>query len=188
MIKDAVARRYAKGLFDVACEMNIVDQVAGDLDRLADLLEKEPDIREVLEYARVPSKVKKEIIANLLQDSTSSVVLGFFELLVDKHREKNFGAICEAYRDLVRKYNNIVVAKVESAYPLETRFAEQLQSALEKNTGKTVELNVSVQPKLLGGLVVQIGDRIYDGSVTKHLEMMRARIMEGTLGKLEGEI
>lgn len=188
MIKDAVARRYAKGLFDVACEMNIVEEVAQDLDWIAALLEQEPDLQEVLEYRRVPTRVKKEIIRNLMQDSITPVVLGFLEILIDKHREQNFSAICESYRDFLRRHKNIVVAAVKSAYPLESQFEARLQEVLQKSTGKNIELHVSVHPELLGGLVVQIGDRIYDGSVTKYLEMMRTRIMERSLGKLEVEI
>jgi F-type H+-transporting ATPase subunit delta len=118
LIKDAVARRYAKGLFDVACEMNIVEEVAQDLDKVAALLEQEPDLQEVLEYRRVPTRVKKEIIRNLMQDSISPVALGFLEILIDKHREQNFSAICESYRDFLRRHKNIVVAAVKTAYPL----------------------------------------------------------------------
>jgi len=188
LIKEAVARRYAKGLFDVACEMNIIEEVSADLDKVAALLEQEPDLQDVLEYRRVPARVKKEIIRNLMQDSISPVVLGFLEILIDKHREQSFSAIRESYRDFLRRHKNIVVAAVKTAYPLESQFEVKLQEVLKEATGKNIELHVKVHPEMIGGLVVQIGDRVYDGSVTKHLEMMRTRIMERSLGKLEGEI
>lgn len=188
MIKEAVARRYAKGLFDVACEMNTVEEVAQELDQIAGFLEQEPDLQEVMEYRRVPTRVKKEIIRNLMQERISPVVIGFLEILIDKHRERNFSAIRESYHDFLRKHKNIVVAEVKTAYSLEPRFEVKLQEVLEKATGKNIELHVSVHPEIIGGLVVQIGDRVYDGSITKHLEIMGARIMERSLGKLEVEM
>ncbi len=185
MIKEAVARRYAKGLFDVACELKAVDEVAQDLEQIAALLAQEPDLQEVLEYRRVPTMAKKEIIRKIMQDRISPVVLGFLEILVDKHREGSFGAIREAYRDLFRKHKNIVVASIKTAYPLGSQVELNLRDVLQKATGKSIELHVSVHPELLGGLVVQIGDRVFDGSVTKNLQMMGARIMERSQGKLE---
>jgi F-type H+-transporting ATPase subunit delta len=191
LIKEAVARRYAKGLFDVACEMNILEEAAQDLDRVAALLEQEPDLKEILEYRRVPTRVKKEIVRGVIGASISSVVFGFMEILIDKHRERSFGAIRESYHDFLRKHKNIVVAVVKTAYPLEYQFEVRLQEVLEKATGKNIELRVDVQPELIGGLVVQIGDRVYDGSIIKQLEMIGSRIMERSsrsLGKLEVEI
>lgn len=188
MIREAVARRYAKGLFDVAYEMNMVEEVAQDLDGIAELLEQEPSLQEVLECRRVPTHVKKEIIRNIFQERISPVVLGFLEILIDKHRERNFGAIRESYHDFLKKYKNIIVAEVKTAFPLEPQFEEKLKEVLKKSTGKNVEIQVSVHPELIGGLVVQIGDRVYDGSVTKQLKMMGARIMKSSLGKLEVEM
>jgi F-type H+-transporting ATPase subunit delta len=189
LIKEAVARRYAKGLFDVACEMNILEEAAQDLDRVAALLEQEPDLKEILEYRRVPTRVKKEIVRGVIGASISSVAFGFMEILIDKHRERSFGAIRESYHDFLRKHKNIVVAAVKTAYPLESQFEVETARGFSKKPQERI-LNFvwSVHPELLGGLVVQIGDRVYDGSVTKHLEMMRTRIMERSLGKLEVEI
>ncbi len=188
MTNQAVARRYANGLFDVAREMNIVEEVAQDLEEVVALLKQEPELRQVLEYQRASTRVKKEIIRNLMEGHISPVVLGFLELLIDKHREQNLDAILEIYQDLVRSLKNIVVAEVKTAYPLNPQFETRLQEVLKKASGKNIELRVSVHPELIGGLVVKIGDRVYDGSVTKRLQMMEARFMDRSLGKLEVEM
>jgi F-type H+-transporting ATPase subunit delta len=188
LIKEAVARRYAKGLFDVACEMNMVEEVANELEQVSDLLRQEPELQEVLEFQRVPTQVKKDIITNILDGRISQVVIGFLEILIDKHRERSFGAIRESYHDFFRKHMDIVVAEVKTAFPLKPEYEKKLQDVLQKATGKKIELEIRVQPELIGGLVVKIGDRVYDGSITKHLEMMEARIIGRSLGKLEVEM
>ncbi len=185
MIHQAVARRYAKGLFDTAWEMNLIEKVAEELDQLVELIEQQPDLRKVLEYGGTPTKIKKEIIRKVFAESLSPVVLAFLELLIDKRRERSLYDIRASYHDLLRKHKNIVVASVKTAYPLEPQFEAKLQEVLKKATGKNIELQVSVHPELIGGLVVQLGDRVFDGSVTKRLEMMKARFMERSLGKLE---
>ena len=188
MIKEAVARRYAKGLFDVACEMNIVDEVANELDQVADLCRQEPGLKEVMEFRRVPTHVKKEIITSIMDGRISQVVIGFLEILIDKHRERSFEDIRKSYHDFYRQHMNIVVAEVRTAFPLASEYATRLQDVLQKATGKRIELEIRVQPELIGGLVVKIGDRVYDGSMTKHLEMMDARIIGSSSGKREVEM
>lgn len=185
MISKAVARRYAKGLFDTAWEMELFEKVAEELDQVVAILEQQPDLRKVLEYGGTPAKIKKEIIRNIFAESLSPVVLAFLELLIDKRRERALYDIRESYHDLLKKHKNIVVASVKTAYPLEPEFEAKLKETLKKATGKNIELQVSVHPELIGGLVVQIGDRVFDGSVTKRLEMMKASFMERSLGKLE---
>lgn len=188
MIKEAVARRYAKGLFDVACEMDLVEEVANELDLVADLCRQQPELKNVMEFQRVPTHVKKEIITGIMEGRFSQVVIGFLELLIDKHRERSFEDIRKSYHDYYRHHMNIVVAEVRTAFPLESEYETRLQDVLQKATGKKIELRVSVQPELIGGLVVKIGDRVYDGSMTKHLEMMEARIMGSSSGKREVEM
>lgn len=188
MIDKAVARRYAKGLFDVAQEMKIIEQVAEELNQVIELLQEQSELREILEYGGTPTKVKKEIITGLFEEKLSSVVVSFMDLLIDKHRERHLDEIVNSYNDLLRKHNNIAVAEVKTAYPLEPEFERKLQDVLAKAIGKNIELQVRVHPELIGGLVVQIGDRVFDGSIAKHLEMMKARFMERSLGKLEVEM
>ncbi len=85
----------------------------------------------------------------------------------------------------MRSERNIVVAEVATALPIDESLQSRLQEVLERRTGKQVELRISVHPELIGGLAVKIGDRIYDGSAVKRLELMGARLAQRSLGKLE---
>ncbi|MDH7576649.1 MAG: F0F1 ATP synthase subunit delta [Bacillota bacterium] len=185
MIQHAIARRYADALFHVAQEHGKLDEVAADLQLLLGFLTQEPDLKELLGHQRISIRRKKEIVRNLWQSRISRLVLGFLELLVDKRRERYLEDIVDVYLNLLRATRNIAVADVKTAYPLDPEMQVKLKRVLETVTRKNIELKISVEPDLIGGLVVKVGDRIFDGSVTKRLELLGARLTERSLGKLE---
>lgn len=185
MIKHTIARRYAEALFHVAQEQGELDEVLADLQLLVGFLRQEPELKELLEHRRISLRRKKEIVRDFWQNKVSRLVVGFLELLIDRRRERHLEAIYEVYLDLLRFARNIVVAEVKTAYPLGPETEAQLQSVLEKVTKKKIELKISVQSELLGGLVVKVGDRIFDGSVARRLELLETNLTESPLGKLE---
>lgn len=177
MIPKAIARRYASAMFYAARENGLLDQVAADFQVVLRFLEQSPELRELLGHQRITMRHKKEIVRNLWQNRVSQLFLGFIELLIDKRRQNYFGEIAEAFQNLLRAERNIVVAEVKTALPLDASLQDRLRQVLELHTGKQVELQISVHPELIGGLSVKIGDRIYDGSATKRLELMGARLV-----------
>lgn len=185
MIEKAVARRYARGLFDVAREQNQVDEVASDLQEVVATLRQEPELQRLLERQRVSTRSKKDLLSKLWQERVCRLVYCFLELLIDKHRERYLEAILEVYLDLVRDLKNITVAEIRTAFPLDPQREAALQQALEVMTGKKIELRLNVDPELIGGIIIKIGDRVYDGSVKKRLQALGARFVERSLGKLE---
>lgn len=185
MIQQALARRYADALFHLAREHGRLDEVAADLRLLAGFLKQEPDLKELLGHQRISIRRKKEIVRELWGNRVSRLVMGFLELLIDKRRERYLEAISEAYFALLRAERNIAVAEVKTAFPLDQELEARLCLALERITGKKIELRVDTRPELIGGLVVKVGDRIFDGTVTKRLELLGARLAQKSLGKLE---
>lgn len=185
MIPKAIARRYGCAMFYAAKENGLLDQVAADFQLVMRFLEQSPELRELLSHQRITTRHKKEIARNLWQNRVSQLFLGFIELIIDNRRENYLGEIPEAYHNLLRSERNIVVAEVATALPIDESLQSRLQEVLERRTGKQVELRISVHPELIGGLAVKIGDRIYDGSAVKRLELMGARLAQRSLGKLE---
>ncbi|HAA89098.1 MAG: ATP synthase subunit delta [Thermoanaerobacterales bacterium 50_218] len=185
MIHKVVARRYAEALFEVASEQQNLDQVLEDLRLVVEFLRVSPELKQLLEHQKLSFGKKKEIIRELWGNKVSDVVLIFLELLVDKRRERYLEAIYEVYQELLRSTRNIVLAEVKTAFPLEEEDKKELIDVLEKLTRKKVELEVSVDPELIGGIVVKIGDRIFDGSIAKRLELLKAHLAERPLEKYE---
>lgn len=185
MIRKVIARRYAEALFGVAREQDQLDRVREDLQLVMDFLRISPDLKQLLEHQKLSFRKKKEILKGLFENKVSDVVLIFLELLVDKRRESYLEAIIEVYTDILRLDRNVVLAKVQTAFPLEKQTEGELVAVLEKAVEKKVELEITVRPELLGGLVVKIGDRIFDGSLTRRLALLQTRLAERPLEKYE---
>ncbi len=185
MIRKVVARRYAEALFEVASEQQKLDQVLEDLKLVIEFLRVSPELKRLLEHQKLSFGKKKEIIRELWGSKVSEVVLIFLELLVDKRRERYLEAIYEVYLELLRANRNIVLAEVKTAFPLEEEEQKELVGVLEKLTKKKVELKASVDPELIGGIQVKIGDRIFDGSIAKRLELLKTHLAESPWEKFE---
>jgi F-type H+-transporting ATPase subunit delta len=185
LIEKAVARRYARGLFEVAQEQDQIEAVARDLQQVVAVIRQVPELRELLEHQRVSTRNKKEIVASLWRENVCQLVYGFLNLVIDKRRERYLEPMLEEYLVLFRELKNIAVAEVKAAFPLDSQHQEALQRTLEKMTGKTIELHISVAPELIGGLIIKVGDRVYDGSVKKQLRKLGEHIVETSTGKLE---
>lgn len=183
MKQSAIARRYARALFQLAKEQGSLDTVASDLQLISRFLE-DPDLKDLLGHQRVSSRRKKEMVRALWEKYVSTTVLAFVELLVDKHRERYLDAIIEVFADLLRAERNIAVAEIKTAFPLDPDAKERVRQVLEEHFKKKIELKVSVHPELIGGLVIKVGDRVIDGSVSKRLALMEARLADRTSGKL----
>ncbi|MGB9791382.1 MAG: F0F1 ATP synthase subunit delta [Thermacetogeniaceae bacterium] len=178
MRKNAVARRYAKALFQLAKEQGSLEQVASDLQLISRFLE-DPQLKELLEDRRISSRRKKEMARELWGKYVSMTVLAFVDLLFDKQRERILDTIIDVFKELLLAEKNIAVADVKTAFPLDAEAEEQLRQALERYFKKKIELRVSVVPELIGGVVVKVGDRVFDGSVAKRLALMEEHLAAG---------
>jgi F-type H+-transporting ATPase subunit delta len=185
LIDKAIARRYAMALFHAANDNGQLDQVMSDYQLVLSFLKQDPRLGELLRHQRLSTRRKKEIVRELWQDRVARIFLSYMELLIDKRRERFLEEIYDLFASQVRQVHNIVVAEVRTAFPLEKQAELHLKGALEKLTGKQVELETSLHPELIGGLAVKIGDRIFDGSTTKRLQLLGRSLIRRSNGKLE---
>jgi len=183
MSEQGIARRYAQALFALAEEKQILDEVEKTLKQVKDTLEANKDLKQVMDHQLIPSQTKKEIFKGVFGNAVAPLVMNFFMLLIDKRRERYLGQIYQEYMVFANKVRNIVEAEVKSAVALETEDVLALQQQLEGSTGKSVQLNLKVDPSLVGGLMVRIGDRVIDGSVAARLQQLRVSLKQATLGK-----
>src|SRR5690606_25544612 len=123
---------------------------------------------------------KERVIRQLFEPRLQPLTLRFLLLLIEKQRENVFPAIVQAYRELRDRLTGVVEARARTAQPLAGKEAQQLQQALERLTGQRVRLQVEEDPSLLGGLIVRVGDTVYDGSVRHQLEHLREQMEHGS--------
>lgn len=174
----SVARRYAQALFDLGSENGALEDLEADLTRAAETISRHPVVQKTLYHPLISADEKRRLVEALLGGDVSPRALNFLRLILEKKREHHLPVILAEFRRLVNAARNVVEAEATVASPLGAPLLAELRSRLESVTGKRVNLKVSLNPGLLGGVVVQIGDRRYDGSLRGRLESLRQSIKE----------
>ena len=174
------ANRYSKALFDVALEEKAdLAKINQDLAAVAALVETNKDLAHAAARAGVPDAARKAMIEKVGDAlGVAPQVKKLLVMLVDGRKLVIARDLAEAYQERLLAHQNIVRAEVTSAAPLTAEKQQALADSLAKVTGKKVELSVSVDPELLGGVVARIGSTVYDGSVRTQLQRMRQELVE----------
>jgi F-type H+-transporting ATPase subunit delta len=173
-VSQAAARVYARALFDIGVETNSVGQIYDDLHAVHDALNGlDPDLRTFFFLPRFRREEKRRIVSLAFEGKVSRPVLGLLHVLVDKRREPLLDNIVEEFDRYKDVNENRVQARVVSAKKLDADLLEALRSALEQRTRKSVILSETIDPEVLGGLRVNVGDRVIDGTVRRSLQDMR---------------
>ena len=184
MADTTIARRYAQALFQEAEQNGNVEQVDEDVDLIRTSLDDSRELVRVFESPIIPREKKEAIVSALFKDRLQPVTLHFLQLLIEKKREDLFPAVVRAYGALRDKQLGIVEARVRTATPLADAERERLETALEERTGQSVRLEEDVDPSIIGGLVVRIGDTVYDSSVRHQLGVLREQLEHGASFRL----
>ena len=178
MITGSLARRYAKALLEIGVATNTFDANGKELDRAADTLRASPELRVTLENPIFSLEKRKLIMDELMRRlALSKTVRNFIMLLLDKGRIASLPDIARAHRALVDEHAGRVRATVISARPLDPMLETRLKTALEKSSGKVVIFEKREDPTILGGLITQLGDTLYDGSVRTQLQELREELL-----------
>ena len=186
MSEGKVARVYANALYEAAVEEGRVEEVRRDLGEFARALEASPELRHLL-VAEEISDVRKTQVLMELTEGGDELLRNLLRLMVDKNRESELASVHRAFVDLVEEAEGLVHVEVVSAVPLPASLQEALRTKIEKSLEKTVELTLTVDKEILGGLRLRIGDRIADASVRHRLERLRA-VLITPMASLEGSV
>ena len=174
MLVTARAKRYAEAFLQMARPADSWEQWVRDLDNLARLTEH-PEVRGLLESPRVPLARKAELLAQHLPDATL-LARNLAQLLTQRGRVDIIPDIASEFRRMYDAHRGIEHARVITAVPLEPREREALLQQLAVMTGKQVEVTTEVDPNIIGGVIVRIGDKLIDGSTRARLEALRRRL------------
>src|SRR5258706_2915259 len=166
-----VARPYAEALFKAALDKGSLAAVADSLQLVAATMRDE-QMRSVLSNPKVSAAEKKALFDSIGADRVDELTMNLVRLLVDNHREVLVGDIEEQFDELKREHEKVLRARITSAQPLTDAQRGELIAALEKRYGKKVEADLDVDPELLGGARVQIGDQVIHASVRDALAQM----------------
>lgn len=172
MIQSVVAQRYAKAIFEIALKRKKIDEIGEELQHIKKSFAASSELRNWLSYPFIEVDDKKVLLGNIFND-VSEPVQNLLFLLVDRYRTDQIERIAEAYQQLQDDHKGMVQATVTTAFPLTAEEEKQLISTFEHLTQKKLRIEKQVDSDLLGGVIVKIGDRLYDGSLRTKLQRFR---------------
>jgi len=165
------ARRYAEALFPIAVERGAIEDWAAQLERIARVVEDPVAARVLAGPAATPDQKRRAVEA--LAGPLSREVLVLVGILLDRKRVSVLPALAEAFAARLREQRGIELADVTTAVEIGDSERTLITERLAHQVGKQVELRISVDPAIIGGVVVRVGDQLYDASVRGKLERLR---------------
>ena len=175
-----IARRYAKALVNLAEKGNDLDNAGKNLTAITEVYKENSELRQVLSDTKVSSRVKQEILKDVLNTiKTSKLVDTFSRYLLAKRRIDFLPDIERAFNLLLQEKLGRIEADVTAAYELPKETVKNLVNAISGYSGKEVEVNVTIDPSIIGGIITRIGSTVIDGSIQTHLNQIRQSIIRG---------
>ena len=184
MSQMVIARRYASALSNLAKKENNLEQVGTELMDFCDTLHEAVELQESLSNNKVPMAVRNSILTEILTKmELSTLVSTFLSYLLSKRRLTLVHDIARAFALLTQEAMGILPAEVTVAKEPRSKeskdLLQKLQEQLSASTGKTVQIHVSVDPSIIGGIVTRIGSMVIDGSIRNQLIQVRESIIRG---------
>ena len=169
-----ISKRYARAFFEIATEGKQIEKYYNELNQFALIIAQNKDLGNFLANPIFEQESKKGVVENIIGKLKLSVMtVNFLKLLVDKKRIDVLSDIVFFYRQLMDESLKKVRVNLKTAFPLSNEMQTYITSSLEKVTGRNVEVSVEKDPGLLGGIVIGVGDTLYDGSIRNQLNNMR---------------
>jgi F-type H+-transporting ATPase subunit delta len=172
---EEIATVYARSLFEVASEQDKLDVVREQLGAFADALNETRELQVFFFSPYFSTPEKKDGLERAVSDA-DPVILNFLELLTEKHRMPVIFRARAEYDRLWEEENKLLPVEITSAVELDQSIVQQLGDRISEQTGRKVELSSRVEPDILGGIVVQVGNSVLDASVRNRLDQLRRQV------------
>jgi F-type H+-transporting ATPase subunit delta len=172
---EEIARVYARSLFEVATEQDKLDVVREQLGQFADALAESQELQTFFFSPYFSTGEKKEGLAKAVTEADETV-LNFLALLLENHRMPVIFRVRREYDRLWEDANQLLPVQITSAVELDPSVAERIGDEIGRQTGRTVELASTVDPDVIGGIVVRVGNSILDASIRTRLENLRKQV------------
>lgn len=183
MREPTIARNYAEALFELARKGGDLDGWGRMISDVADAMQRDVRLRRFLESPRVSAEAKNEILGKAFQDRMPRLLVRYLQALVRNRRQMLIPQIAVAYHALVDQAEGRVHAQVTMASDPSDADRDSIARELGRVLGKTVVPHVTVNPAILGGILVRVGDTVMDGSVRRRLSLLRNRLAAASVAR-----
>jgi len=173
---DEIAQVYARSLFEVAQEQGKLDVVREELGQITEALEENAELRLFFYSPYFSTDEKREGLRSTVTDA-DPVMMNVLDILVENHRLPVLPRLRREYERRWREANNLLPVTVTSAVELDDAVVERIGDEIGRQTGRTVELTREVDPSIVGGFVVRVGNAILDASIKNRLDNLRKQIV-----------
>jgi F-type H+-transporting ATPase subunit delta len=172
---EEIAAVYARSLFEVAKEQDKLDLVREQLGAFADALDETRELQVFFFSPYFSTQEKQDGLDRAVTDADPAVV-NFLKLLIENHRMPVIFRVRRAYEELWEEENKLLPVQVTSAVELDQGTVKQIGDRIAEQTGRKVDLSAQVEPDILGGIVVRVGNSVLDASVRNRLEQLRKQV------------
>lgn len=181
MQESTVARSYAEALFELGERHDAHDEFAQGLNTITSLVEADPRIASFLETPKVDAAGKRDALRSALAAHVSPMFMNFVLVLMRKRRQRLLRSIAAEYRELLDEKLGRLHVQVTLAHEPDEAAEQAIIAELSRILGRTVIPHITIDPALLGGIVVRYGDRVMDGSLRRRLLSLRHKLVEAAL-------
>jgi F-type H+-transporting ATPase subunit delta len=172
---EEIAQVYARALFEVAEERDLLDQIHDELTQFADALSENRQLAVFFFSPYFSTEEKKEGLKKAVTGADPAF-MNFLEALIERHRMPAIFRIKDRYQDMWEDARDLLPVQVTSAVKLDSSTVERIGDRIGEQTKRTVELSSQVDPDILGGIVLRVGNVILDASIRNRLEQLRKQV------------
>jgi F-type H+-transporting ATPase subunit delta len=174
---EEIAQVYARALFEVASERSVLDPVKEQLGQFAEVLNTNREVA-IFFFSPYFSTEEKKAGLHRMVDGADPIFMNFLETLVERHRMPVLFRIRTAYEQLWDRVNKLLPVQVTSAIELDAHTIESIGQRIGQQTGEKIELTSIVDPEIIGGIVLRVGNFILDASIRNSLNQLRKQVAQ----------
>lgn len=167
-----LAARYAKALFELAKEQNIIEQVRNDMMMLESICKSNKDFKLLLISPIVHPEKKQAVFNQIFKENFSELSLAFINLIAKKRRESGLEEIAVKYELIYKEYKNIKTAYVKTAIEMDTQLKEKVLQLLRKKFNSEIDMITEVNKDIIGGFVISVDGNLYDASILNKINLL----------------
>lgn len=165
-------------MFELAVEENKVDDLLAEIGQLKEILDTNDEFEKLMTHPKINKEEKLKVVTDVFKGRISDELLGFITIIVSKDRYQDIDDILEYFLTEVKKYKGIGVATVTTAVPLKEEQCKKIEQRLLDTTDfKSMEMHYKEDAALIGGMVIRIGDRVVDSSISTKLNELQKELL-----------